>query len=75
MRRVAALVVIVVVMMVLVSSFASDDPDGLERVALEHGIEGDDRGGGEVSNVAKVGGVAAVFAATGSVLVAVRRRT
>ena len=75
MRRVAALVVVAVVLMLLVSSFASDDPDGLERVALDHGIEGDTSSGGDVSSVAKVGGLAVVFAATGGVLVAVRRRT
>ena len=73
MKRIAAFVVLVV-LMVLVSAFASDDPDGLERVALEHGIEGDTGSGGEVPGLAKVGGLAVVFAATGGVLVAVRRR-
>ena len=73
MKRVAAFVVVVVVM-VLISTFASDAPDGLERVALDHGIEGEERPGGDVSDAAKVGGLAVVFAATGGLLVAVRRR-
>lgn len=73
MRRAAAFVV-VVVLMVLLSAFASGDPDGLERVALDHGIEGEERPGGDVSDAAKVGGLAVVFATTGGLLVAVRRR-
>ena len=75
MKRVAAFVVVIVVLMVLVSAFASDAPDGLERVALDHGIDGEERSGGDVSQVAKVGGLAVVFAATGGVLVAARRRS